>query len=220
MENTANTGVLYIEGLLSMIDNDVIGVNLKPRKLISLIRKAIKEIMLDVSMTRSYKNCYDTITVNGTYSCWEDVKTNIILIFHSDQKLIKFDKKGWDDIKTELALSILHEFRHDYQYSKRKQHIQRNVLAKEKDGIRGWCAIDLTVDGEYMAEPDELDAYAMHTCYYLRRFFSDEQINDILARILITGQFVPIINRYLLLFKPSSIVRKKFMRKVYKFLFE
>lgn len=214
MVSITNTGESWIMYLLSTIDDTIIDNDLTPRRVTWLIRKALSAVFMEIKMDRSVNSMYDRISMGAQYASWQEIKVRVFIVYHSDQASIKLTSESWKDTKERLCDAILHEFRHDYQYSKRKGLLQRGVSFKEIDSIRH----KHLEDGLYMSCPDEVDAYALHAAAQINRLYSSIQIKAFLRNIRNECLTNRIIRRYFVIFKENSVIKKRFLKKLYKSL--
>lgn len=133
--STVDVGITFLEKTYKDVDRLIVDQELSPRELVAIIRRASSNILMKVRMERTYKTDYDFITFNAYHANWLDIPITILFIIHKDQKTIKLNEVEWRDIKVHLISVILHEFKHDEQFSKRGVDM-RAVYEKEIKGAR------------------------------------------------------------------------------------
>ncbi len=143
----------------------------------------------------------DFFSVSGHYSGsrWDgddDLMYNILIIY--DQKTYKISTEFYQ----EIFIALVHEFRHGYQFRKRRN---RDVNKKARYTDKRY-----PLSFSYLADYDELDAHAYEVAYVFRNYIQDTSNRHITASW--------IINRYRkIVAKHNQKLYNKFLKKVYVF---
>lgn len=186
------------------------------QKLLLAIRKEFKQHQLDVRLKSTRKKFLNSeeFYVNAYYDPEDDAdgETPIeVIIYHNFDKVIVWDYKHVSELLTEIFDAVVHEYKHQRQSKKRKH--------KEYwDKTDGRYHFD-----EYLADPDEIDAYALSIAIELCRTLGKHRALrympkfTTLARLKVQGRYVsPNLNAYIAHFdKPISPLLRRLAKKIY-----
>lgn len=194
-----NVAPLFLHTIYDALDDVMLSKAFSPASFTSKIAKASKELLIQFKYELVDIEP-DTISFNAYHAHWKRIPIKIVFLLPESQKKFRLKESQWSAIKQRIITAILHENRHADQYKWRNNKLQRPVSMKEALSITRYHA-----DGMYMADPDEVDAYAFHAAMQIGYYKDSIHSNTI-------------CKRYRVLFEKSSSVRKKFFRKLYKHL--
>ena len=173
-------------------------------------RKA--EIDLAIKSKRQKFLNYEEFYVNAYYDAEDDEikETPIeVIIYHNFDNFFIWDNKHVSDLLIQIYDAVVHEIRHQRQ-SKKRNYVIYNETPHEPYG-------------EYLSDPDELDAYAISIAIELCRNLGKWRALNYMSRFSALGKFKiqnqyvsPNLHAYISHFgdtKPDLI--KKLAKKVY-----
>jgi len=183
------------------------------RKLLGQIRKEFKTVGIDllVSTVRDKTLTSEMFYANGYYDPEDDRENDQhieLVITHNFPKDFKWYPKQSKELLIQVFDTVVHELRHERQYRARKF----------RGGVdRG------TGHTEYLADPDEIDAYSITIATELCRSLGKTRAlrymhnSDTLSRFKLNKVFV---SSALSMYKgsfpnPDDPVMKKLLKKVY-----
>ena len=185
------------------------------KKVIGSVRREFRYAELDVSIkTKKDK----TLTLHHFYvEAFYDAEED----FHNETPIEVYIYHNFDDSDlfehrqiTELLIQIFDAVTHEYRHQKQSSH--RGYLVFSDHAIEPFS--------KYLADPDELDAYAYSITIELLRVMTKERAKKYMTRMTIlsklkSGQvFVsPNLNAYVCHFKGNPLL-KQLAKKVYKHL--
>jgi len=185
------------------------------KKVIGSVRREFRYAELDVSIkTKKDK----TLTlhhfyVEAFYDAEEDFHNETpieVYIYHNFDDSDLFEHRQITELLIQIFDAVTHEYRHQ------KQSSQRGYLVFSDHAIEPFS--------KYLADPDELDAYAYSIAIELLRVMTAERAKKYMTRMSIlsklkSGQaFVsPNLNAYVSYFKGNPLL-KQLAKKVYKHL--
>lgn len=183
------------------------------RKLLGQIRSEFKAGGIDLLVTtvRDKHLKEEVFYANGYYDPEDDregVQHIELVITHNFPKDFKWYPKQSKDLLIQVFDTVVHELRHERQY--RARHFQIGVE-------RGTGHVD------YLADPDEIDAYSITIAAELCRSLGKARAlrylhnSDTLSRFKLNGLFVaPSLGMYKGAFpNPNDPVVKRLLKKVY-----
>jgi len=186
------------------------------QKLLSLIRKEFKDNKLDVKIKTTRKKFLnpEEFYVNAYYDAEDDEngETPIeVIVYHNFDKLVIWDYKHTTELLIEIFDAVVHEYKHQRQ-SRKRSHAE---FWERTDGRQHF---DI-----YLADPDELDAYALSIAIELCRTLGKHRALrymprfTTLARLKVQGRYVsPNLNAYVAHFeKPISPLLRRLAKKIY-----
>lgn len=182
------------------------GVNFQ--NLLTMLRREFREheLILKVKSDRDKKLNSEEFYVNAYYDSEDDQNNEIpieVIVHHNFDKTVLWDNKHTTELLVQVFDAVVHEFKHQRQSVKRKHITYFGHTKSPYD--------------EYLADPDELDAYAISIAIelcrslgkyralrYMKRFeslcklkFNDRYVSPNLAAYF--GQFksarTPILKR-------------------------
>lgn len=183
------------------------------RKLLNLVRKEFKLGGIDLKIV-THRDKYlssDVFYANGYYDPEDDKNSDCaieLIITHNFPKDHVWYPEHAKDILIQIFDTVVHELRHQRQYRKRKYMSYH----ERDDAIK-----------EYLADPDEVDAYslsiAIELCRSLGKSRALRYLNNVvmLSRFKLRSQFVsPSLSMYKGEFpNPGDPVIKELTKKVY-----
>lgn len=184
------------------------------KKLVGSTRKAFKDHSVDLAI-KTVKD--DTLEINEFYIeayYYEDQDFNDdppieVIVYHHFTKVQKFQTNQITDFLIQIYDAVVHELRHQHQFQSRDyEH-----YSPDTEGY-----------AEYLADPDELDAYAFSIAIELLRNMSKQRAQrcmtrlTALARLRQGGVLVSAsLHSYMNHFKHDPML-KRLAKKVYKHL--
>lgn len=166
------------------------------QQLLTKIRKEFKDQNLGIALRTSRKKYlnHEEFYVNAYYDAEDDSEGDPpieVIVFHNFNKDITWDSKQITDLLVQVFDAVVHEFKHQRQSRKRNyRHYYEHV-----DGNLHYQM--------YLADPDEVDAYALsiaiELCRTLGKFRALRYMSRFtsLAKIKMHSQYVsPNLNAY------------------------
>lgn len=184
------------------------------KKLVGSTRKAFKDYGFDIAL-KTIKS--DDLSSNEFYIeayYYEDKDFNDdppieVLVYHRFDQVQRFQQTQITEFLVQVYDAVVHELRHQHQYQNRD--FEHYTTDKE-----GYTA--------YLADPDEVDAYALSIAIELLRSMTKQRAMMYmtrlakLAKIKQNGMLVsPNLSSYAAHFKGNPLL-KKLSKKVYKHL--
>ena len=182
-------------------------------KLMNQVRREFKSSNIDIKLTTTRDKTLneDCVYVNGYYDPEDDKEHECaieLIIVHNFQKDLVWYPTHSTLILTQIFDTVVHELRHQRQYRKRKF----KVGPERGQGHK-----------EYLADPDEVDAYSISIATELVRSLGRTRALrylhniDTLSRFKLNKQFVsPCLGMYVGEFSnPRNPIIKKLTKKIY-----
>jgi hypothetical protein len=185
------------------------------KKLVVGVRREFKIHNFDlVIKTKKEKSLSEEeFYVNAYYDAEDDYNNETpveVIIFHNFSDLSNFSTTQITDFLREIFDAVVHEFKH------RQQSIKRNYKV--------YLDSDTSPYEVYLADPDELDAYALSIAIELLRQMDAERAKRRLGRISVLSKMrsgtkfaSPNLNSYIEHFGGKPLI-KRLAKKVYKHL--
>jgi len=157
------------------------------QNLLTMLRREFREggFYLKIKTNRDKQLGLEEFYVNAYYDAEDDQNKEIpieVVVHHNFEKTVVWDRKQTTDFLIQIFDATVHEYKHQRQSIKRKYHVYaENVKAPYKD---------------YLAEDDELDAYALsiaiELCRTLGKYRSLRYLGraSALARLKFNDRFV------------------------------
>lgn len=184
------------------------------QKLLTHLRRGFREAGLDIKIKSQSKKYLGTeeFYVNAYYDAEDDLNKDTpieVVIFHNFEKDLLWTKQQITDLLIQVFDAVVHEFKHQRQSKKRKHVTYHTHIRQPYD--------------EYLADPDEIDAYALSIAIELCRALGKHRALrymtrlTALARLKIKDSYVsPNLSAYVAHFeKPISPLLRKLAKKVY-----
>jgi hypothetical protein len=185
------------------------------KKLIGSTRRQFRrndvDIILKTKKDRSLE--YDCFYVHAFYDPGDDYENEIsieVLVYHNFNEAEQFKSTQIQEFLTQIYDAVVHELRHQHQSRKRKYQTYSDHAVEPYS--------------KYLADPDELDAYALSIAIELLRHMPLSRAKKYMSRISVmskmkTGSKLvsPNLNAYVVYFGQNSLI-KKLSKKVYKHL--
>ena len=182
-------------------------------KLMNQVRREFKSSNIDIKLTTTRDKTIneDCVYVNGYYDPEDDKEHECaieLIIVHNFPKDLVWYPTHSTLILTQIFDTVVHELRHQRQYRKRKF----KVGPERGQGHK-----------EYLADPDEVDAYSISIATELVRSLGRTRALrylhniDTLSRFKLNKQFVsPCLGMYVGEFSnPRNPIIKKLTKKIY-----
>ena len=183
------------------------------RKLISCTRKEFKRQQFDIKFRtkRELPLGENEFYILAYYDAEDDVNNDTpieVVIHHNFSDEEYFERVQITDFLIQIFDAVVHEFRHMHQSSKRGYETYSN---HDQDPYK-----------EYLADPDEIDAYALSIAIELLRVLPKERAMRYLSRIIILAKMrnrgmtyaSPNLQSYIAHFGLNDLT-KKLAKKVY-----
>ena len=184
------------------------------QNLLTMLRREFREngFYLKIKSERNKHLSGEEFYVNAYYDAEDDQNKEIpieVVVHHNFEKTVVWDNKQTTDFLIQIFDATVHEYKHQRQSIKRKYHVYaENVKAPYKD---------------YLAEDDEIDAYAIsiaiELCRTLGKYRALRYMGRLsaLAKLRIQGSFVsPNLSAYFGQFEGSDHqIMKRLAKKVY-----
>ena len=184
------------------------------QNLLTMLRREFREngFYLKIKSERDKHLSGEEFYVNAYYDAEDDQNKEIpieVVVHHNFEKTLVWDKKQTTDFLIQIFDATVHEYKHQRQSIKRKYHVYaENVKAPYKD---------------YLAEDDEIDAYAIsiaiELCRTLGKYRALRYMGRLsaLAKLRIQGNFVsPNLSAYFGQFEGAdNQIMKRLAKKVY-----
>ena len=157
------------------------------QNLLTMLRREFRErgFYLKIKSDRDKRLGPEEFYVNAYYDAEDDQNKEIpieVVVHHNFEKTAVWDKKHTTDFLIQIFDATVHEYKHQRQSIKRKYHVYaENIQSPYKD---------------YLAEDDELDAYALsiaiELCRTLGKYRALRYMSRIsaLARLKFNEQYV------------------------------
>lgn len=184
------------------------------KKLVGSVRKSFKDRGFDIAFKAIKTNelAVNEFYVEAYYYEEKDFNNDPpieVNIYHCFEQAQKFQSNQIVNFLVQIYDAVVHELRHQHQYQNRDyEH-----YTTDKNGYNA-----------YLADPDELDAYALSISIELLRAMPKHRARMYMTRLLTLskmkkdGVYVsPILSSYVGHFKGNPLL-KKLSRKVYKHL--
>ena len=184
--------------------------------LLVILRKEFRkqDILLKIKSLRSKKLSNEEFYVNAYYDSYDDEQGEIpieVVVHHNFKNDVIWDTKHITEFLTQIFDAVVHEFKHLRQSRKRSYrqfwtHVDGNSHYKE-----------------YLADPDELDAYslsiAIELCRSLGKYRALKYLHKVtsLSKLKFQNQFASVnLSAYFGQFGGvSNPIIKKLSKKVY-----
>lgn len=183
------------------------------KKLIALTKKEFKDKDIDLSLkTKKDKTLRERhFYVEAFYDAEDDFNGDTpieVFVYHNFNDLNLFERPQITDILVQLFDAVTHELKHQLQSRKRNYRVFSEHASEPYS--------------KYLADPDEIDAYALSIAIELLRHMSKERAELYMSKITVLGKMKtqnmlvsPILASYLGEFKNNPIIAK-LSKKVYK----
>lgn len=184
------------------------------QKLVALLRREfrLQGFFIKIKTQRSKKMSSDEFYVNAYYDAVDDMEGDIsieVVIHHNFTEETIWDKAHITELLTQIFDATVHEFKHQRQSIKRKYKTYSTHFNEPYD--------------VYLADPDELDAYALSIAIELTRSLGKYRAMRYLAKfsglckLKFQGKFVsPSLSAYYGQFGTvSNPIMRKLSKKVY-----
>jgi hypothetical protein len=179
-----------------------------------LLRREFREQNFDLKLKsdRVKKLLPEEFYVNAYYDAEEDQNNETpieVIVHHNFDKLVVWDRKQISELLVQIFDAVVHEYKHQRQSSKRKYIVYQQS--------------DTSPYNLYLADPDELDAYAIsiaiELCRSLGKFRALRYMTTFnrLGKLKFHGKFVsPCLAAYFGQFESvNHPVLKKLAKKIY-----
>ena len=185
------------------------------KKVIGSVRREFRHAELDVSIKTKKDKTLNLhhFYVEAFYDAEEDFNNETpieVYIYHNFDDTDLFEHRQLTELLIQIFDAVSHEYRHQNQSS------QRGYAVFSDHAIEPFS--------KYLADPDELDAYAYSITIELLRVMTKERAKKYMTRMTVlsklkSGQaFVsPNLNAYVSYFKGNPLL-KQLAKKVYKHL--
>jgi hypothetical protein len=185
------------------------------KQLVAKTRISFKKYEFDIAVkTKKDKNLSrDEFYVNAYYDPEEDENSETpieVIIYHNFNNNEQFSKEHITEFLIEIFDAVVHEYKH------RQQSIKRHYI-QYVDPVESPFE-------DYLADPDELDAYALSIAIELTRTIGAQRAKRNLGRISVLSKMrqgakyiSPNLQTYIAHFGLSTVT-KKLAKKVYKHL--
>jgi hypothetical protein len=139
-------------------NNSIHGISFQ--NLLTLLRREFRERGFDLKIKSNRDRKLDTIEfyVNAYYDAEDDQNNETpieVIVHHNFDKELVWDRKQVNDLLVQIFDAVVHEYKHQRQSISRKYIVYSNYTKSPYD--------------EYLADPDELDAYAISIAIELCR---------------------------------------------------
>ncbi len=183
------------------------------RKLIALTRKEFRlnDIDLEIKTKKDQSLESDHFYVMAYYDAENDSENTTaieVIIFHHFESNNEFKKHHTTELLIQIYDATVHELRHQQQ-SKKRKYITHNEHATEPYT-------------SYLADPDELDAYAVSIAIELLRAMPAERAKKYMSKLTVLSKFKqngslvsPALRSYVGHFYKNPLL-KKLSKKVFK----
>jgi len=186
------------------------------QNLLKELRREFRKTDFDLKIKSQSKKFLssDEFYVNAYYDSEDDLNKETpieVIIYHNFPKDIVWDKKHVTDLLIQVFDAVVHEIKHQRQ-SRKRGH--KEFRERADSGYHY---------GEYLQDPDELDAYALSITIELCRTLGKHRALrympkfTTLARLKVKEEFVsPNLNAYVSHFeKPISPLLRLLAKKIY-----
>lgn len=185
------------------------------KKLVVRIRREFKLHNFDLAIkTKKEKTLSDEeFYVNAYYDAEDDSNNETaieVIIFHNFSDLSNFSTSQITDFLREIFDAVVHEFKHQ------QQSIKRNYIIYSDN--------DTSPYEDYLADPDELDAYALSIAIELLRTMDADRAKRRMSRFRVLSKMrsgaklaSPNLNSYIEHLGQTTLI-KRLAKKVYKHL--
>lgn len=183
------------------------------RKLIGLTRKEfrIRDIDLEIKIKKDRSLDNDHFYVMAYYDAENDLENNTaieVVIYHCFESDNEFKKHHTTELLIQIYDAVVHELRHQEQSQKRK--------------YKTFSDHPVEPYSSYLADPDELDAYAFSIAVELLRAMPLERVKRYMSRLTVlskikqNGMYIsPTLRGYVGHFNKNPLL-KRLAKKVYK----
>jgi len=184
------------------------------QNLLTLLRREFREhsLMIKVKSDRDKKMFSEEFYVNAYYDAEDDQNNEIpieVIVHHNFDKSLQWDQSQVTELLIQVFDAIVHEYKHQHQSARRK-HIIYSIQNKNPYD-------------EYLADPDEVDAYsisiAIELCRSLGKYRALRYMSRplSLSRLKFNDRYVsPCLSAYFGQFRSiQNPVIKKLAKKVY-----
>lgn len=190
---------------------DRLGGKKLPRSIIKVLNRSFKNSGITFRSERYDQDFLeeDCIVISGFfYTFRQSNKIEVVLSFPKEMKEVFLGKKQLQNLEYRLTKTIVHEYRHKEQVSKKGKIRAKAYRAKTED-------FELSYYMEYLGNADEIDAHAYETAIDFR--FSKIDINKLRKASRITMKQSEAIWLYRKYFKNiDPKIWNRFLKKVYK----
>jgi len=184
------------------------------QNLLTMLRREFRERDFDLKIKSDRDRKLDTIEfyVNAYYDAEDDQNNETpieVIVHHNFDKELIWDQKQVSDLLVQIFDAVVHEYKHRRQSIHRKHIVYSNHTKSPYD--------------EYLADPDELDAYAIsiaiELCRSLGKFRALRYMGKFhsLCKLKFHGRYVsPCLASYFGQFNSvQNPILKRLAKKVY-----
>lgn len=184
------------------------------QNLLTMLRREFREQNFDLKIKsdRVKKLLPEEFYVNAYYDAEDDQNNETpieVIVHHNFDKLVVWDRKQISEILVQIFDAVVHEYKHQRQSSKRKHIVYQHT--------------DNSPYNLYLADPDELDAYAIsiaiELCRSLGKFRALRYMSKFnsLGKLKFNGKYVsPCLAAYFGQFNNiDHPILKRLAKKVY-----
>lgn len=203
---------------VNLICQSVRGLNSSPisfKKLVGSTKKEFRENNLDLNLkTKKDKTLEeDHFYIQAFYDAEDDFNQETAIevnVYHNFKDTSKFQVTQITEFLIQIFDAVVHELRHQYQSRKRNYETYSDH--------------DTEPYSKYLADPDELDAYALSIAIELLRSMPKERAIRYMAKMTVLSKLrrgdvlvSPNLRGYVSYFRNNSLL-EKLAKKVYKHL--
>lgn len=184
------------------------------QNLLTLLRREFREHEFDLKIKSNRVKTLlpEEFYVNAYYDAEDDKENETpieVIVHHNFDKLLVWDPKQISELLIQIFDAVVHEYKHQRQSFKRKHVVYQNS--------------DTYLYNLYLADPDELDAYAIsiaiELCRSLGKFRALRYMSTFnrLGKLKFNGKFVsPCLSSYFEQFNSiNHPILKKLAKKIY-----
>lgn len=183
------------------------------RKLIGLTRKEFKahEIDVELKIKKDRSLDFDHFYVMAYYDAEDDLENNTpieVIIYHCFETDNEFKRHHTTELLIQIYDAVVHELRHQQQSRKRK--------------YKTFSDHPLDPYSSYLADPDELDAYAVSIAIEILRVMSIDRAKRLMSRLSVlskikqNGMYIsPTLRGYVSHYHKNPLLNR-LAKKVYK----
>jgi hypothetical protein len=209
-----NSVIERVNQVCQCVRTSVVGA-ISFKKLVCITRKQFKQhdvdLVIKTKTDKSLEN--DQFYVMAYYDPEDDYfnETSIeVVVYHNFDRFANFEKNQITEFLIQIFDAVVHELRHQLQSRQRQYEIYSDHLQEPFSA--------------YLADPDELDAYALSIAIELLRTMPPSRAKRYMTRISVlskmkqNNQLVSVnLNAYVSYFYNTELI-KKLAKKVYKHL--
>ena len=203
---------------LNKVKSKVVSRDLSPQKFTDIIAGVLDNWSIEVDKFVDPNVDSGTVNVDAGFVEPDDESesgVDLNVVFSPEDKTIQLDAKSWKVFVNLVSDALVHEFLHSAQKSSRGSKSQRELTGKELKGVNSNDS-----DFSYYGNQDEMEAFAVNAASELKRKFGSKKrvMKKLSNYSKITLKDSPSFDSYLEHFKKDSILMKKFVKMVIKYL--